>query len=60
MGVLLAIVELITVVLACSYIAQITRRMKKNDMRTKAVNENFDVDDSSSLTLDFNLKETNF
>jgi len=59
-GVLLAIVELITVVLACSYIAQITRRMKKNDMRTKAVNENFDVDDSSSLTLDFNLKETNF
>jgi len=59
-GVLLAIVELITVVLACSYIAQISRRRRRDSLRTKAVNENLDVDDSSSLTLDFHLKETNF
>ena len=60
MGVLLAIVELITVVLACSYIAQISRRKKRDSLRTRTVNENLDVDDSSSLTLDFHLKETNF
>jgi len=59
-GVLLAIVELITVVLACSYIAQISRRKKRDSLRTRTVHENGDVDDSSSLTLDFQLKETNF
>ena len=31
-GVLLAIVELVTVVLACAYVAQITRRRRRDEM----------------------------
>jgi hypothetical protein len=34
-GVVLAIVELITVVLACAYVAQISRRRKREQMFTR-------------------------
>jgi hypothetical protein len=34
-GVVLAIVELITVVLACAYVAQISRRKKREQMFTR-------------------------
>eukprot|EP00090_Calanus_glacialis_P025919 TRINITY_DN4064_c0_g1_i1.p1 TRINITY_DN4064_c0_g1~~TRINITY_DN4064_c0_g1_i1.p1 ORF type:complete len:293 (-),score=61.48 TRINITY_DN4064_c0_g1_i1:349-1227(-) len=54
-GVLLAIVELITVVLACSYIAQISRRRRRDEMFTRAATAN-DEEYLSSLT----NKETNF
>jgi len=54
-GVLLAIVELITVVLACSYIAQITRRRRRDELFTRAATAN-DEEYLPSLT----SKETNF
>ena len=38
--VLLAIVELITMVLACSYIAQISRRRRRDEMFTRAATAN--------------------
>jgi len=41
-GVLLAIVELITVVLACAYVAQISRRKRRENMFTRAGNANQD------------------
>jgi len=41
-GVLLSIVELITVVLACAYVAQISRRKRREDMFTRAGNANQD------------------
>jgi len=54
-GVLLAIVELITVVLACSYIAQISRRRRRNELFSRAATAN-DEEYLPSLT----SKETNF
>jgi len=54
-GVLLAIVELITVVLACSYIAQISRRRRRDELFTRAATAN-DEEYLPSLT----SKETNF
>jgi len=53
-GVLLAIVELITVVLACSYIAQISRRRRRDELFTRAATAN-DEEYLPSLS-----KETNF
>ena len=41
----MAIMELITVVLVCSYISQITRRIRRDELGTKTVKKkNFDVD----------------
>jgi len=54
-GVLLALVELITVVLACSYIAQISRRRRRDELFTRAATAN-DEEYLPSLT----SKETNF
>jgi len=54
-GVLLAIVELITVVLACSYIAQISRRTRRSEMFSRAATAN-DEEYMTSL----NGRETNF
>lgn len=57
-GVLLALVELITVVLACSYIAQISRRIRRNKLFSRAASAANDEDymPVPSLT----SKETNF
>ena len=52
---LLAIVELITVVLACSYIAQISRRRRRDEMFPRAATAN-DEEYLSSLT----SRETDF
>jgi len=54
-GVLLALVELITVVLACAYVAQIGRRKRRNEMFTRAATAD-DQEFLPSLT----SKETNF
>jgi len=54
-GVLLAIVELITVAIACAYVAQINRRKKRSDMYSRAATAN-DEEYLPSLT----SKETNF
>lgn len=55
-GVVLALVELITVVLACAYVAQITRRKKREQLFTRAGNAGNDEEFLPSLT----TKETNF
>lgn len=55
-GVVLAIVELITVVLACAYVAQISRRKKREQMFTRAGNADNEEEFMPSLT----TKETNF
>jgi len=52
-GLILAIVELITVVLACAYIAQINRRRKRDEMYTRAAT----ADDSDKFMPGL---ETNF
>ena len=58
-GVILAIVELITVVLACAYVAQISRRDKKNShMRDRTANAGGMYEEEYLQTL--NAKETNF
>jgi len=54
-GVLLAIVELITVAIACAYVAQINRRRRRSDMYSRAATAN-DEEYLPSLT----SKETNF
>ena len=50
-GVILALVELITVVLACAYVAQITRRISKNseNWRMGDAARNYDENDSKPL-----------
>ncbi|XP_023336581.1 CD63 antigen [Eurytemora carolleeae] len=56
-GVVLAIVELITVVLACAYVAQINRRRKRDELFTRVGNAGAqDEEFLPSLT----TKETNF
>jgi len=55
-GVLLALVELITVVFACSYIAQISRRRRRDELFTRAATAN-DEEYLPSLT---SKHETNF
>lgn len=58
-GVILAIVELITVVLACAYVAQISRRDRKNNhMRDRTGNAGGMYEEEYLQTL--NAKETNF
>jgi len=54
-GVLLALVELVTVVLACAYVAQISRRRRRDELFTRAATAN---DDEYLPAL--NNKETNF
>jgi len=55
-GVLMAIVELITVVLACAYVAQINRRRRREEMFSRAGTAAHDEEFLPSLT----SKETNF
>jgi len=58
-GLILALVELITVVLACAYIAQINRRQKHQAMYTRAATA--DGDDSKYMPgLHSSSHETNF
>jgi hypothetical protein len=56
-GVLLAIVELITVVLACAYVAQISRRRRRDELFSRVGNAAQDDEYLPSLT---SQKETNF
>eukprot|EP00092_Neocalanus_flemingeri_P021978 GFUD01023836.1.p1 GENE.GFUD01023836.1~~GFUD01023836.1.p1 ORF type:complete len:294 (+),score=59.87 GFUD01023836.1:67-948(+) len=55
-GVLLAVVELITVVLACAYVAQINRRRRRDELFSRAATAN-DEEYLPSLT---SKQETNF
>jgi len=57
-GVLLAIVELITVVLACAYVAQITRRLRRDEMFTRTMADAGKNDEEYLPSL--NHRETNF
>eukprot|EP00088_Acartia_fossae_P006473 TRINITY_DN12977_c2_g2_i2.p1 TRINITY_DN12977_c2_g2~~TRINITY_DN12977_c2_g2_i2.p1 ORF type:complete len:316 (+),score=51.26 TRINITY_DN12977_c2_g2_i2:49-948(+) len=57
-GVLIAIVEMITVVLACAYIAQISRRRRRDDMFTRAASAAVGNDEEYLPAL--TSKETNF
>jgi len=56
-GVLIAIVEMITVVLACAYIAQISRRRRRDEIYTRAANA---TGDDTEYLASLNSKETNF
>jgi hypothetical protein len=51
-GVVLAIVELITVVLACAYVAQISRRRKREQMFTRFFITSYILQYKLRITLD--------
>lgn len=57
-GVLLAMVELVTVALACAYVAQISRRKKCQDIYSRAATAA--NDDEANYLPSLNSKETNF
>jgi len=59
-GVLLAIVELVTVVLACAYVAQITRRRRRDEMFSRVGNAAKNGGPDEEFLPSLTSRETNF